>query len=68
LVTSLRIKPFREGVDVNLDRINPAAARVGRLLTIDGRIPSNPAQYVRRLTVHPSERRGLDRGELAASC
>ena len=28
------------------------------------RIASNPAQYVRRPTVHPSERRGLDRGEL----
>ena len=31
---------------------------------IDGRIESNPAQYVRRPQVHPSELRGLDRGEL----
>jgi hypothetical protein len=29
------------------------------------RIASNPAQYVRRPPVHPPERRGLDRGELA---
>jgi integrase/recombinase XerD len=31
---------------------------------IDGTIPYNPAQYVRRPKVHPSEGRGLDRGEL----
>jgi integrase len=35
-----------------------------RFAHIDGRITSNPAQYGRRPTVHPSERRGLDRGEL----
>src|SRR5215210_2118989 len=35
-----------------------------RFAHIDGRIPSNPAQYVRRPKVHPSEGRGLDRGEL----
>jgi len=35
-----------------------------RFAHIDGRIFSNPAQYVRRPTVYPSERRGLDRGEL----
>ena len=28
--------------------------------------PSNPAQYVRRPKVHPSKRRGIDRGELGA--
>ena len=38
--------------------------RVLPLAHIDGRIASNPAQYVRRPTVHPTERRGLDRGEL----
>jgi len=38
--------------------------RAYRFAHIDGRISSNPAQYVRRPTVHPSERRGLDRGEL----
>jgi integrase/recombinase XerD len=35
-----------------------------RFAHIDGRISSNPAQYVRRPTVHPTDRRGLDRGEL----
>ena len=37
-----------------------------RFAHIDGRIGSNPAQYVRRPRVHPSNRRGMDRGELAA--
>jgi integrase/recombinase XerD len=31
---------------------------------IDGRILSNPAEYVRRPQVHPSNARGLDRSEL----
>jgi integrase/recombinase XerD len=35
-----------------------------RFAHIDGRINSNPAQYVRRPKVHPTERRGLDREEL----
>ncbi|MGH9028926.1 MAG: tyrosine-type recombinase/integrase [Acidimicrobiales bacterium] len=35
-----------------------------RFAHIEGRIPSNPAQYVRRPTVHRSEGRGLDRSEL----
>jgi site-specific recombinase XerD len=35
-----------------------------RLAHIDGRIASNPAQYVRRPQVHPSDARGLDRSEL----
>jgi integrase len=35
-----------------------------RFAHIDGRIPSNPAQYARRPKVYPSEGRGLDRGEL----
>src|SRR5207248_5875175 len=37
-----------------------------RFAHIDGRIPSNPAQYVRRPTVHPADARGLDRTELGA--
>lgn len=51
-----------------------AASTVDRRLTtvcgfyrfahIDGRIVSNPAQYVRRPQVHPSTARGLDRSEL----
>ena len=36
-----------------------------RFAHIDGRIPSNPAQYVRRPRVHPTTQRGMDRGELA---
>jgi integrase/recombinase XerD len=35
-----------------------------RFAYIDGLITSNPAQYVRRPKVHPSEGRGLDRNEL----
>src|SRR5215218_6448 len=35
-----------------------------RFAHIDGRITSNPAQYVRRPQVHPSDTRGLDRSEL----
>ena len=34
-----------------------------RFAHIDGRIGSNPAQYVRRPQVHPSDARGLDRSE-----
>ena len=37
-----------------------------RFAHIDGRVASNPAQYVRRPHVHPSEGRGLDRSELGA--
>lgn len=36
-----------------------------RFAHIDGRITTNPAQYVRRPKVHPSEGRGLDRDEMA---
>jgi site-specific recombinase XerD len=36
-----------------------------RYAHIDGRIPTNPAQYVRRPSVHPSIGRGLDRAEFA---
>jgi site-specific recombinase XerD len=35
-----------------------------RFAHIDGRIASNPAQYVRRPQVHQSDARGLDRSEL----
>jgi integrase/recombinase XerD len=35
-----------------------------RFAHIDGRIPSNPAQYVRRPKVQPNEGHGMDRGEL----
>jgi site-specific recombinase XerD len=48
-----------------IDRRLSTACGFYRFSDIDGRIPSYPAQYVRRPTVHPAERRGLDRGELA---
>ncbi len=35
---------------------------------IDGRIPSDPAQYVRRPKVHPSDARGPDRTSSVPSC
>jgi integrase/recombinase XerD len=35
-----------------------------RFAHIDGRIPSNPAQYVRRPKVQPSEGHGMNRAEL----
>jgi integrase/recombinase XerD len=35
-----------------------------RFAHLDGRIRSNPAQYVRRPQVHASDARGLDRSEL----
>jgi integrase/recombinase XerD len=47
-----------------IDRRLSTACGFYRFAHIDGRIKSNPAQYVRRPQVHPSERRGLDRGEL----
>ncbi len=37
-----------------------------RFAHLDGRIGSNPAQYVRRPPVHPAMQRGMDRGELAS--
>ena len=59
-----------------MDERGLAAATVDRRLStvcgyyrfahIDGRISSNPAQYVRRPRVHPSTQRGMDRGELGA--
>ena len=37
-----------------------------RFAHIDGRIASNPAQYVRRPKVYPNDARGLDRSELGS--
>ncbi len=39
-----------------------------RFAHIDGHIPANPAQYVRRPKVQPREGHGMDRGELGTSC
>ena len=47
-----------------IDRRPSTTCGFYRFAHIDGRITSNPAQYVRRPTVHPSERRELDREEL----
>ena len=51
------------GID---DRSRLSTARgYFRFAPIDGRIPANPAQYVRRPKVQPNERHRMDRGELA---
>jgi integrase len=47
-----------------IDRRVSTVCGLYRFAHIDGRITSNPAQYVRRPKVHPSEQRGLDGGEL----
>ena len=67
-------RPHLELYRRSLEQRGLAASTVDRRLTtvcgfyryahIDGRIVKNPAQYVRRPRVHPSERRGLDRTEL----
>ncbi len=46
------------------DLRRPRSGGFYRFAHIDGRIAANPAQYVRRPKVYPSEGRGLDRGEL----
>ena len=60
---------------VSLEQHGLAAATIDRRLStvcgffrfahIDGVIPSNPAEHVRRPRVHPTNQRGMDRGELA---
>jgi integrase/recombinase XerD len=50
-------RPHIELFRVSMEQRGLAAA------TIDGIITSNPAQYVRRPQVHPTEARGLDRSE-----
>ena len=51
------------GID---DRSAPLGQACGyfRFAHIDGRIPSNPAQHVRRPKVQPTERHRMNRGEL----
>lgn len=59
----------------HLEEAGPAPSTIDRRIStvcgfyrfahIDG-VTSNPAQYVRRPLIHPSQARGLDRGELAA--
>jgi integrase/recombinase XerD len=74
LVVLEATRPHIELYRVALEQRGLAASTIDRRLTtvcgfyryahIDGRIAKNPAQYVRRPRVHPSERRGLDRTEL----
>ncbi len=51
---------------MTIDRRLSTVCGYYRFAHIDGRITSNPAQYVRRPRVHPTTQRGMDRGELAA--
>jgi integrase/recombinase XerD len=54
----------RELATSTIDRRLSTVCGFYRFAHIDGRIPSNPAQYVRRPKVPPSEGHGMDRGEL----
>ena len=47
-----------------IDRRLATVCGLYRFAHIDGRIDSNPAQYVRRPKVHPSQGHGMDRTEL----
>ncbi len=47
-----------------IDRRLATVCGLYRFAHIDGRIASNPAQYVRRPKVHPSQGHGMDRTEL----
>src|ERR1700682_3051584 len=67
-------RPHIELYRASLEERGLAASTIDRRLStvcgfyrfahIDGRVASNPAQYVRRPQVHPSEGHGLDRSEL----
>ena len=67
-------RPHIELYRVSMEERGLAASTIDRRLStvcgyyrfahIDGRIPSNPAQYVRRPKVEPTTGRGMDRGEL----
>ncbi len=54
----------RELAPATIDRRLSTVCGFYRFAHIDGRIGSNPAQYVRRPQVHRSDGRGLDRSEL----
>ncbi len=66
-------RPHIELYRTSMEERNLAASTIDRRLStvcgfyrfahIDGRVSANPAQYVRRPKVHPSEGRGLDRRE-----
>ena len=64
-------RPHVELYRTSMEQRNLAASTIDRRLStvcgfyrfahIDGRVSANPAQYVRRPKVHPSDGRGLDR-------
>ena len=68
--TRPHIEPYRTMVEERglaastMDRRLSTVCGFYRFAHIAGRIAANPAQYVRRPQVHPSEARGLDRSEL----
>ena len=70
--TRAHIELYRTWMDerglapATIDRRLSTVCGYYRFAHIDGRIPSNPAQYVRRPRVHPTAQRGMDRGELAS--
>jgi site-specific recombinase XerD len=76
LVVLQATRPHIELYRTVLEERGLAASTIDRRLTtvcgfyrfahIDGRIASNPAQYVRRPRVHPPSAKGLDRSELSA--
>ena len=76
LVVLQTTRPEIELYRVALEQRGLAASTIDRRLStvcgfyrfahIDGRIASNPAQYVRRPKVHPTEGHGMDRAELGA--
>ena len=51
-----------------IDRRLATVCGLYRFAHIDGRIASNPAQYVRQPKVHHSQGHGMDRTELGRSC
>jgi integrase len=64
------IELYRAGMEARglapstIDRRLSTVCGFYRFAHIDGRIPANPAQYVRRPKVQPSDGHGMDRGEL----
>jgi integrase/recombinase XerD len=68
--TQAHIELYRQHIEQRalaastIDRRLSTVCGFYRFAHIDGRITANPAQYVRRPKVHPSEGRGLDRNEL----
>lgn len=62
----VRAMEERRLAPTTIDRRLSTVCGFYRFAHIDGRIAANPAQYVRRPKVHPTDARGLDRGELGA--